>query len=124
MPCDLFGRFSVQAQEEAGSAPESEALIFPHHASHIVTAAEFIAEAAAVHVQEHTTHSTQSFCCQNFDLFIWLIGMHQSGGMDLDPFKIHELTAHSVSHLEAITSAMLTIGCWQMCKVKRVLYQQ
>merc|ERR1711956_162943 len=29
MPCDLFGRFTVQAQEEAGRAAQSETLIFP-----------------------------------------------------------------------------------------------
>mmetsp|Transcript_43558 Transcript_43558/g.110290 ORF Transcript_43558/g.110290 Transcript_43558/m.110290 type:complete len:259 (-) Transcript_43558:442-1218(-) len=60
MPLDLLGRLAVEAQEEACAIAQSDAVVLPHHACDVVAAAQLVAEALALHVEQHTSNTTQS----------------------------------------------------------------
>eukprot|EP00413_Alexandrium_margalefii_P016186 CAMPEP_0204531988 /NCGR_PEP_ID=MMETSP0661-20131031/11472_1 /ASSEMBLY_ACC=CAM_ASM_000606 /TAXON_ID=109239 /ORGANISM="Alexandrium margalefi, Strain AMGDE01CS-322" /LENGTH=587 /DNA_ID=CAMNT_0051538187 /DNA_START=230 /DNA_END=1990 /DNA_ORIENTATION=+ len=124
MPSDLSGCLAVQAQEEPGRAAECHPLVLPHHAGHVVTAAQLVAEAVPLHVQEHTADAAQGLGGQELHLGVGVLGVHQARGVHLDPLEVHALPADGHGHLEAVARAMVAVGRRQVRQVGPVLVQQ
>mmetsp|Transcript_46195 Transcript_46195/g.98851 ORF Transcript_46195/g.98851 Transcript_46195/m.98851 type:complete len:269 (-) Transcript_46195:226-1032(-) len=117
MPGNFVGRLAVENQSEWS-------LTLPHPPGDVIAAAQFVGETLAVLVKEHSADATQGLSSQKLDLGIRLIRVHQAGRVDLHPLQIHCVASHAHSHLNAITSAVLTVGGWQVHEVGAVLRQQ
>eukprot|EP00438_Fugacium_kawagutii_P030997 Skav203573 [mRNA] locus=scaffold3576:299476:300856:- [translate_table: standard] len=117
VPNDLIGSSLVQDQSE-------RRLGLPHLTSHIVSAAELIAEALTIGIDHQATHSTESLSSQELDLGLGIIGLDQTCRMDLYPLQVNATGTNGLTHLDAITSGVVTIGGGQMQQVGAVLGQQ
>jgi len=117
MPDDLVGGSLVQAEPEGR-------LVLPHLTSHIVPSAELIRETLAVGIQHQTSDASQGLGSQELDLGIWVIWLHQTSWVDLNPLQIDGLAANFLSHLDAITCAMLAVRGWKVHEVGPVLRQK
>merc|ERR1712232_72432 len=110
-----------------GSLVEAEAerwLVLPHLTSDIITAAKFVAEALAVGVQHEAANTAERLRGQELHLGIWIVWLHEASWVHLHPLQIHRLSADALTDLDAIASAVLTVGSWQMQKIWAVLGQQ
>mmetsp|Transcript_28263 Transcript_28263/g.71504 ORF Transcript_28263/g.71504 Transcript_28263/m.71504 type:complete len:239 (-) Transcript_28263:11-727(-) len=117
MPDDLIRGGLVQAEPEGG-------LVLPHLTRDVVAAAKLVREALAVRVQHQASNTAQRLGCQELDLGVRVIGFHQACGVNLHPLEVNALSADRLPHLDAITCAMLTIGGWQVHKVRTILREQ
>mmetsp|Transcript_35759 Transcript_35759/g.77247 ORF Transcript_35759/g.77247 Transcript_35759/m.77247 type:complete len:277 (+) Transcript_35759:266-1096(+) len=117
MPNDLISCSPVQAKAEGW-------FVFPHLPSDIVTASQLIAEAVARGVQHNAAHTAQRLSRQELHLGIWVIGLHQTSRMHLDPFKVDGGSSNGLSHLDSIACAMLSVGGGQVQQVGAVRGQQ
>merc|ERR1719431_1808920 len=124
MPFDLLGSLAVEAQEEASGVAKGDALVLPHHASDVVTAAQLIAEAIALDVKQNATDTAQGLGREELHLGIWLVGMHKTSWMHLHPFQVHALRTDRHRHLQAISSAVVAVGGGQVLKVWAVAGEQ
>mmetsp|Transcript_54681 Transcript_54681/g.171685 ORF Transcript_54681/g.171685 Transcript_54681/m.171685 type:complete len:254 (-) Transcript_54681:668-1429(-) len=124
MPRDLSGGLAIEAQEEAGGVAQRHPFVLPHHACDVVTAAELVAEAVPFHVQQHAAHTSQGLRCEELDLGVRILGVHQAGGVDLDPLEVNALTANRHGHLQAVACAVVPVGRRQVRQVRAVLVQQ
>mmetsp|Transcript_39680 Transcript_39680/g.86628 ORF Transcript_39680/g.86628 Transcript_39680/m.86628 type:complete len:217 (-) Transcript_39680:359-1009(-) len=113
MPGNFVGRLAVENQSEWS-------LTLPHPPGDVIAAAQFVGETLAVLVKEHSADATQGLSSQKLDLGIRLIRVHQAGRVDLHPLQIHCVASHAHSHLNAITSAVLTVGGRQVGQIRSV----
>jgi len=121
VPCDFCGSFAVEAQEKPSSPTHGDPFIFPHHPRHIVSATKLVAETVASDIQKHSTDTSQCLRSEELDLRIWLIRVDKTSWVHLHPFQIHSLRTNCHGHFEPITSAMLSICCWQMGQIWAIL---
>mmetsp|Transcript_30036 Transcript_30036/g.53035 ORF Transcript_30036/g.53035 Transcript_30036/m.53035 type:complete len:298 (-) Transcript_30036:218-1111(-) len=124
MPRNFCRCLAVEAQEKTCGVSKGDPVILPHHARHVISATELIGKALTVNIKQHTTHSAECLGSKKLDLGIRLLGMNEASWMNLDPFQINCVCTHSHGHLEAIPGAVVTVGCWQMHKVRPVLCEQ
>jgi len=117
MPDDLIRRSLVQAKTERW-------LVLPHLACDIISAAQLIGEALAIRVEHKTPDTAQSLCGQELDLGIWIVWLHQTGRVHLNPLQVDRFGSNSLAHLNSIPSAMLAICGRQMHQVWSVLRQE
>merc|ERR1740123_1404060 len=117
MPMDFIGGGLVQTESE-------RRLALPHLASHIVSTAQFIRKPLAIRIQDQTSDTTQCFSRKKLDLCIRITRLHEACGMHLNPLQINRLAANALSHLDAITCAMLSVCCGQVHEVWPVLGKQ
>mmetsp|Transcript_50588 Transcript_50588/g.69307 ORF Transcript_50588/g.69307 Transcript_50588/m.69307 type:complete len:245 (-) Transcript_50588:285-1019(-) len=112
------------SEEETGAVALHHTLVLPHHASDVVTAAQLVAEAVALDVQQHATDVTQHLGSQELHLRVRLIGVHEGRGVHLHPLQVHALGANGHAHLQAIARAVVTIRSRQVQQVWPALAQQ
>merc|ERR1740133_863537 len=124
MPVDFLGGLAIEAQEEAGGVALNEALVLPHHACDVIATAELVAEALPIHVEQHAANSSEGLGSQELHLGIWLVWMHQTCWVHLDPLKVDGIRTNGHGHLQSIAGAMVTVGGWQVSQVGTVLDEQ
>jgi len=117
VPNDFIRSSLVQDQTE-------RRLVFPHLSSNVITPAKFIGEALAFLVEDKTSDTAKRFSCQEFDFGIRIVWLHKSCGMHLHPLKIHRFGTDSLSHLDAVTSAVLSVCGGEMHQVGSILGKQ
>mmetsp|Transcript_50585 Transcript_50585/g.69295 ORF Transcript_50585/g.69295 Transcript_50585/m.69295 type:complete len:377 (+) Transcript_50585:711-1841(+) len=117
MPDDLIRRSLVQAQAEGW-------LVLPHLTGDVVAAAELVGEALAVRIKHQATDTAQRLGRKELDLGIRIIGLHQAGGVHLNPFKVDALATDGLTHLNAVAGAVLAVSGRQVHQVRAVLGQQ
>merc|ERR1719373_1013123 len=124
MPKYFSGGLAIEAKEEASGVTERDALVLPHHASHIVSATELVAEAMALNIQQYTTDATERLGRQELHLGIWILGVDQACRMHLHPLEVNTLAADRHCHLQTIAGTMVAIGGWQMGQIRTMLVEQ
>ena len=117
VPDDLIGCSLVQTQAEGR-------LVLPHLSSDIVTTAQLVAEAVAVCIQDDATNTSKGLCSQELHLGIRIIRLHQTGWVHLDPLEVNGGCTDCLSHLDGITSAVLTVGGGEVEQVRPICGQQ
>mmetsp|Transcript_47384 Transcript_47384/g.106581 ORF Transcript_47384/g.106581 Transcript_47384/m.106581 type:complete len:319 (-) Transcript_47384:177-1133(-) len=117
VPVDLFRGGLVEAQPE-------RRLALPHFTCHVVTAAELIGETLAVGIEHKATDSTQSLCRKELDFGIRIIRLYQASWVHLDPLQVDALGTNGLTHLDAITSAVLAVSGGEMHQVGPVLCKE
>jgi len=117
VPNDLGGGSLVEHQAEW-------AFVLPHLASYVIATAQLVGEPVAVSVKDKTTDSSQSLGGQELDLGIRILGIHQTGGMNLHPLQINRAGANRDTKLDAVTGAVLPVGGREVHQVRTVLSQQ
>merc|ERR1711865_172958 len=117
MPVDFF----------AGGLVESKAewrLILPHLTSDVITAAQLIGKSLAILVKDKTAHTAECLCSKELHLGIWVVRFHKASWVHLHPLQVNGFGTNGLTHLNGISSAMLTVGCRQMQQVWPVLGKQ
>merc|ERR1719191_1510818 len=117
VPHNLVRCSLVQAQAE-------RRFVLPHLTCHVVTAAKLVCEALAIGIKDNAANTTKGLCSQELDLGIWIIRLDQTSWVYLHPLKINTIGATSLTHLDGISSAVLTVGGGQVEEVWAVLRQQ
>mmetsp|Transcript_70927 Transcript_70927/g.188595 ORF Transcript_70927/g.188595 Transcript_70927/m.188595 type:complete len:403 (+) Transcript_70927:249-1457(+) len=117
VPRDLVRRRLVEDEAEGR-------LALPHLARDVVAAAELVGEALAVGVEHEAAHSAQGLGGQELDLGIGVVGLHEAGGVHLNPLEVDALAANGLTHLDAVAGAVLAVGGGQVHEVRAVLRQE
>merc|ERR1719473_1655397 len=114
VPVDLRRRLLVQAEAE-------RRLVLPHAAGHVVAAPELVREALALTIDEHTANTTESLGRQELHLGVGIVRLHKTRRVHLHPLQVDRLRADALTHLDAITSAVLAVRGREVEQVRAVL---
>lgn len=121
----------VEIQDLGGFAVEDEAdgplalfLFFPHFAGDVVTVTELVGEPLAVAVEEETTFTPEGFGSQELELGAGVLGVDETGWVDLDLVHVDAVGANGHQHLLAVTSSVSTVGRGQPVGVGAVLLEE
>ena len=79
-------------------------------ASDVVTVSKLISKAVAVGVNEDTAYTTKGLGSKKLDLGVRLLDVNETGGVDLDLVHVDCVGASCERELDAVSSAMLTVG--------------
>lgn len=85
---------------------------------------KFIDETLALVVQKQTTDTTKGLGGQELDFSLGLIGVNQTGGVDLNFLKINRARANSKSHLLSITGTVISVSCREVVVLGLVLLEK
>merc|ERR1712139_568808 len=107
VPHDLVRGGLVQAETE-------RRLVLPHLTCHVVATAQLVREALAKGVKDDTANTTKGLSCQELDLGIGIIRLHQASWVHLNPLKIDAVCTNCISHLDGISGAVLAVCGWQV----------
>lgn len=107
----------VEVQDLGGLAVEDETdgplallLFFPHLARDVVAVAKLVGKALAVGVEEETTFTAEGFGSQELELGAWVLGVDETGGVDLDLVHVDAVGADGHQHLLAVTGSVGAVG--------------
>lgn len=121
----------VEVQDLGGLAVEDETdgplallLFFPHLAGDVVTVAELVREALAVGIEEETTLTAEGFSGEELELGIWVLGVDETGGVDLDFVHVDAVGTDGHQHLLAVTGSVGAVGGGQTEGVGAVLLEE
>ena len=121
----------VEVQDLGGLAVEDETdgplallLFFPHLAGDVVAVAELVGEALAVGVEEETTFTAKGFGSQELELGAWVLGVDETGGVDLNLVHVDAVGADGHQHLLAVTGSVGAVGGGQTEGVGAVLLEE
>mmetsp|Transcript_10854 Transcript_10854/g.30344 ORF Transcript_10854/g.30344 Transcript_10854/m.30344 type:complete len:253 (+) Transcript_10854:777-1535(+) len=103
VPLDLLARLRVEHQPE-------RTFVLVHLARDVVAAAELVAETLAVGVEKQAAHATQRLGGEKLHLGVGLARMNDARGVNLHGGHIDRAGADGHSHLDAVASAVLTVG--------------
>lgn len=112
------------AVEDKTDGPLALLLFFPHLAGDVVAVAELVREALAVGVEEETTLTTEGFSGKELELGIWVLGVDQTGGVDLDLVHVDAVGTDGHQHLLAVTGSVGAVGGGQTEGVGAVLLEE
>ena len=116
-----LGGLAVQHQADG---PLALLLLLPHLAGHVVTVAQLVREALAVRVQQQTTLTTEGLGSQELELGLRILGVDQTGRVDLDLVHVDAVGTDLHQHLLAVTSSVGAVGGGQAEGVGTVLLEQ
>lgn len=121
----------VEVQDVGGLGVEDEAdgelvlvLLLPHHARDVITVAELIAESVTIGVEKETTLTSQSLSSQELPLVAGVLGVDQTGRVDLDLVHVNAVTANGHDHLLTVTSGVCAVGSGKAKDLGAVLLEQ
>merc|ERR1711871_1148993 len=84
--------------------------VLPHLTCHVVTTTKLIGKTLAICIEDETTYTPQGLCRQEFDFGIRVVWFYKPRRVNLHPLQVNGLRANCLAHLDAISSAMLTIS--------------
>lgn len=121
----------VEVQDVGSLAVEQETdgplvllLLLPHLARDVVTVTQFIGETVTIGVEQKTTLTTEGFGCQELELGLRVLGVDETGRVDLDLVHINAVGTHLHQHLLTITSGVGTVSTRQVEGIWAVLLQE
>ena len=114
VPNNLLASLSVEAKTE-------RPIILPHATSDVIAATELVGETVTVLVDQNTADTTKSLGGEELDLGVRLLGLDETGRMDLDPLHVDKLASDLLGHADAVTGAMNTVGGWEVHQVVAIL---
>lgn len=122
---------SVEVKDLGGLGVEDKAdgelalvLLLPHHAGDVITVTEVIAESLAIGVEEDTTLTTESLGGKELPLGSRVLGVDETGGMNLDLVHVDAITANGHDHLLTVTSGMGAVGGGKAVGIGTVLLEE
>lgn len=112
------------AVEDETDGPLALLLFFPHLAGDVVAVAELVRETLAVSVEEETTFAAEGFGGQELELGVWVLGVNQTSGVDLDLVHVDTVSTDGHQHLLAVTGSVGAVGGGQIEGVGAVLLEE
>jgi len=98
------------AVEDETDGPLALLLLFPHLAGDVVTVTELVRETLALGVEEETTFTTEGLGGQELELGVGVLGVDETGRVDLDLVHIDTVGADGHQHLLTVTSSVGAVG--------------
>lgn len=98
--------------------------VLPHLAGNIVTMLKLIDETLALVIEQKTTDTTESFCRQELDLSLGLVGVDETSRVNLNLLEIDGASADSEGELLTIASTVVAVGGWEVIVFRAVLLQE
>ena len=89
----------------------------PHLFRNIIPPSQLIGKAIPECAEDETINSAECLCCEEPDLDIWVVWLHQTSRLHLDPLEINGLCTDGLARLDRVTCAMFTVGCGQMQQI-------
>ena len=83
-------------------------VVLPHLSCHVVPPPQLIGKTLPC-ASKTKANSAERFCCEELDFGIGVVWLHQACGVHLDPLKIDCFCTDGLTHLDRITSAVLTV---------------
>ena len=98
--------------------------VLPHLASDVVTLLELVDEARASVVEQETTNTAERLSNQELNLRVGLLGVDETGRVNLDLLKVDSRRADLNGHLVAVTSRVLAVGGGETVVLGTVLLEE
>jgi hypothetical protein len=117
VPFDGRGSSTVEDKAEG-------ALVLHHLLRDIVTTAELVAETVAITIEKDGASTAESLSSKELDLGIRLVGVDETSGVDLNGSHVLHVGTNGDSHLDTITSAVLTVGGGEVTNIRAVLHEE
>lgn len=121
----------VEVQDVGGLAVEDETdrplvllLLLPHLGRDVVTVTQLIGETLTVAVEQETTLTTQGLRGQELELGLRVLGVDETGRVDLDLVHIDAVGADFHQHLLAVTGGVGTVGTRQTKRIGTVVLEK
>mmetsp|Transcript_51474 Transcript_51474/g.112835 ORF Transcript_51474/g.112835 Transcript_51474/m.112835 type:complete len:316 (-) Transcript_51474:236-1183(-) len=117
MPMNFRGCQAVQAQSEW-------CLVLPHFTSDIVATTKLVGKSVSFVVDQQTTDTAEGLSGKKFDLGVLLPNLDKPSRVHLHPLQVQGSRTNSLTHLDTVASAVLTVGGRQVHQVRAVFGQQ
>ena len=99
-------------------------LLLVDHARDVVTVAELVAEAVTIAVEEETTLTTKGLSSKELPLGVGVLGVDETGRVDLNLVHVNAVTANGHDHLLTVTSGVGAVGGSKAVDIGAVLLQE
>lgn len=99
-------------------------IILPHLTRNIIPMLQLIHKPVPRIIQQQPTHTSQCLCSQKLDFGFWVLGIDETGRVDLHFFHINTFSTDRHGHLVAVTCTVVAICSWQVVVFGTVLFEQ